>query len=61
LCSGPLDRAQMLEIGKPSEQLKAMKLLVTEMARGEDVSAFFPNVVKCVVSKSLELKKLVYM
>jgi hypothetical protein len=51
----------MLELGKESEKLKAMRVIVQEMAHGVDQSELFPSVVKCVVCKSLELKKLVYM
>ncbi len=35
-------------------------LLVQMLSGGEDVSFLFPDVVKNVVSKNLELKKLVY-
>jgi AP-3 complex subunit beta len=38
-----------------------MRLIIQEMAHGADQSEVFPNVVKCVVCKSVELKKLVYM
>ena len=66
----------MLEIGKESEKMKAMKGIIEEIAKGLDQSQYFPNVVKLVVSKSLEvcviiffshahdtpqLRKLVYM
>lgn len=38
-----------------------MRVIIQEMAHGVDQSELFPNVVKCVVCKSVELKKLVYM
>ena len=57
----PTDRKQILELGKESEKLKAMRIIISEMAHGVDQSELFPNVVKCVVCKSVELKKLVYM
>ena len=51
----------MLDIGKESEKLKVMRVVIQEMAHGADQSQLFPSVVKCVVCKSVELKKLVYM
>ena len=38
-----------------------MRVIIQEMAHGVDQSELFPNVVKCVVCKSVEVKKLVYM
>ena len=54
---GPTDVAQMLEIGKESEKMKAMKGIIEEIAKGLDQSQYFPNVVKLVVSKSLEVSQ----
>ncbi len=58
LSSAPGDKKQMLELGKESEKLKAMKLIIAEMARGTDQTEYFPSVVKCVVCKSLEVGAL---
>lgn len=57
----PTDRKQILELGKESEKLKVMRVIIQDLAHGVDQSELFPNVVKCVVCKSVELKKLVYM
>ena len=42
------------------DTLKGMKWLLAMMSKGRDVSDFFPNVVKNVVAKSVEVKKMVY-
>ena len=52
---GNNDPVQMLEIGKESDKLKVMGNIIAEMAQGTDQSEYFPNVVKLVVSKSLEV------
>eukprot|EP01117_Protostelium_nocturnum_P003674 TRINITY_DN14956_c0_g1_i1.p1 TRINITY_DN14956_c0_g1~~TRINITY_DN14956_c0_g1_i1.p1 ORF type:complete len:805 (+),score=327.31 TRINITY_DN14956_c0_g1_i1:240-2417(+) len=41
--------------------MDAMKRLIAMMSKGRDVSSVFPSVVKNVISKNVELKKLVYM
>jgi hypothetical protein len=56
----PKERKQILEIGEPKQKLKEMRKVIEEMARGEDRSDLFPTVVKNVVAKSVELRKLVY-
>merc|ERR1719460_341069 len=38
-----------------------MKWLLAMMSKGRDASEFFPDVVKIVVCKSVEVKKMVYM
>lgn len=50
-----------LDANKESEKVKGMKWLLAMMSKGRDVSEFFPNVVKNVVAKSVEVKKLVYI
>ncbi len=45
----------MLELGKEGEKIKAMREVIKDMASGRDVSALFPNVVKLVAAKSLEV------
>ena len=42
------------------DTLKGMKWLLAMMSKGRDVSDFFPHVVKNVVAKSVEVKKMVY-
>ncbi|XP_066919252.1 AP-3 complex subunit beta-1-like isoform X2 [Clytia hemisphaerica] len=51
----------MLDSSKDSQKLDAMKKIVGTMASGKDVSDMFPGVVKNVVSKNIEIKKLVYV
>jgi AP-3 complex subunit beta len=43
-----------------AEKLKGMKWLLAMLSKGRDVSEFFPDVVKNVVVKSIEVKKMVY-
>lgn len=40
--------------------MKGMKLLLAMLSKGKDVPEFFPDVVKNVVVKSIEVKKMVY-
>ncbi|KAF2076006.1 hypothetical protein CYY_002666 [Polysphondylium violaceum] len=44
-----------------AQKIEAMKKLIAMLSKGRDVSEAFPAVVKNVISKNLELKKLVYM
>jgi len=46
---------------KEAEKLKGMKWLLAMLSKGRDVSEFFPDVVKIVVVKSVEVKKMVYI
>ncbi|KAI5714193.1 hypothetical protein M8J76_012670 [Diaphorina citri] len=55
------DLKQMLDINKDSMKLEAMKRIIGMMAKGRDASDLFPAVVKNVVSKNIEVKKLVYV
>ncbi|EFA74723.1 beta adaptin [Heterostelium album PN500] len=43
------------------DKLECMKKLIAMISKGRDVSEVFPQVVKNVIAKNLELKKLVYM
>lgn len=38
-----------------------MKMLLAMMSKGRDVPEFFPDVVKNVVVKNIEVKKMVYI
>jgi len=51
----------MLDSSKDSLKLEAMKRIITMVARGRDAAELFPAVVKNVVSKNIEIKKLVYV
>lgn len=55
------DLRQMLDSSKESLKLEAMKRIISMVARGRDASDLFPAVVKNVVSKNIEIKKLVYV
>ena len=46
---------------KVEKQKEAMKQIIASMTTGKDLSVLFPNVVKCIRTKNLELKKLVYL
>lgn len=41
--------------------MKGMKLLLAMLSKGKDIPEFFPDVVKNVVVKSIEVKKMVYI
>ena len=51
---------QNLGSTKEADKLKGMKWLLASLSKGRDVSEFFPDVVKNVVVKSVEVKKMVY-
>jgi len=46
---------------KVDEQKEAVKQVIAMMTIGKDVSILFPHVTKCIMSSSIELKKLVYL
>lgn len=54
------DLKNMLESNKDQLRLEAMKRIIGLVAKGKDASELFPSVVKNVVSKNIEIKKLVY-
>ncbi len=51
----------MLDSNKDSQKLEAMKRIIGMIAKGKNASDLFPAVVKNVVSKNVEIKKLVYV
>lgn len=55
------DLKQMLDSNKDNLKLEAMKRIIAMVAKGRDASDLFPAVVKNVVSKNIEVKKLVYV
>ncbi|XP_033224866.1 AP-3 complex subunit beta-2 [Belonocnema kinseyi] len=55
------DLKQMLDSNKDGLKLEAMKRIIGMVAKGRDASDLFPSVVKNVVSKNIEVKKLVYV
>ena len=54
------DLRNMLDSNKDQLRLEAMKRIIGMVAKGKDASDLFPAVVKNVVSKNIEIKKLVY-
>ncbi|KAM3576770.1 hypothetical protein VYU27_001364 [Nannochloropsis oceanica] len=50
-----------LASNKEAEKSKGMKFLLANMSKGRDMSEFFPDVVKNVVARAVEVKKMVYM
>ncbi|KAG1662788.1 AP-3 complex subunit beta-1 [Nymphon striatum] len=55
------DLKNMLDSNKDGLKLEAMKRIIGMVAKGRDASDLFPAVVKNVVSKNIEVKKLVYV
>ncbi|RNA11859.1 AP-3 complex subunit beta-2 [Brachionus plicatilis] len=55
------DLRLMLDSNKDNLKLDAMKRIVGMIAKGKNASDLFPAVVKNVVSKNVEIKKLVYV
>ncbi|XP_015765741.1 PREDICTED: AP-3 complex subunit beta-1-like [Acropora digitifera] len=55
------DLKTMLDSSKDNLKLDAMKKMIGMMADGRDISDLFAAVVKNVVSKNVEVKKLVYL
>lgn len=58
--TSPLKVRQYLDSNKEADKLKGMKWLLAMLSKGRDVSEFFPDVVKNVIVKSIEVKKMVY-
>ena len=52
---------QYLDSNRDYDKAKGMKWLLAMMSKGRDASEFFSDVVKNVVAKSVEVKKMVYM
>ena len=56
-----LDNASINKQSGINERLRALKWLLAQTTSGKDVSQFFPDVVKNVIVKDVEVKKFVYM
>lgn len=50
-----------LQSEKKERKKEAIKKIIASMTVGKDVSSLFPDVVNCMQTDSLELKKLVYL
>ncbi len=44
-----------------TKRKEAVKRVIASMTIGKDVSSLFPDVLKCIVTQDLELKKLAYL
>ncbi|KAG1151139.1 hypothetical protein G6F37_002057 [Rhizopus arrhizus] len=52
---------RQLDSKNDREKLDGLKRLIAMISKGRDVSEFFPDVVKNVVSQNIEVRKLVYI
>ncbi|EJD49026.1 hypothetical protein AURDEDRAFT_85350 [Auricularia subglabra TFB-10046 SS5] len=52
---------KQLDSRADADKLDAMRRLIAAVSKGRNVSSFFPDVVKNVVSPNLEIRKLVYI
>ena len=50
-----------LNMPQKDKQKDAVKKVIAAMTVGKDVSVLFPDVVKCMQTPNIELKKLVYL
>ncbi|XP_028411704.1 AP-3 complex subunit beta-1-like isoform X2 [Dendronephthya gigantea] len=55
------DLNELLDSSKDRDKLEAMRRIIENVSSGKDVSNMFASVVKNVVSKNPEIKKLVYV
>ncbi|KIR55356.1 AP-3 complex subunit beta [Cryptococcus gattii Ru294] len=53
--------SKLLESRSERERLEGMKRIIAGMSKGRDMEPFFAQVVKNVVSQSIEIRKLVYI
>ena len=56
-----LDGASITSQAGINERARALKWLLAQTTSGKDVSQYFPDVVKNVIAKDVQVKKLVYM
>lgn len=52
---------EMLLSNKEEKRVEAVKQVIAEMTEGKDVSVLFTDVINCMQTDNLELKKLVYL
>lgn len=50
-----------MSVLQESDKLKGMKVLLAQLSKGKEIPEYFPDVVKNVVVKSVEVKKMIYM
>lgn len=56
-----LDAGSMNTVRGQAERIRGLKWLMAMISKGTDVSRFFPDVIRNIMTPNLELKKLVYM
>ena len=56
-----LDAGSMSTAKGQAERIRGLKWLMAMISKGTDVSRFFPDVIRNIMTPNLELKKLVYM
>jgi AP-3 complex subunit beta len=56
-----LDAGSMSTARGQAERIRGLKWLLAMISKGTDVSRFFPDVIRNIMTPNLELKKLVYM
>uniref|UniRef100_A0A8C7LGT8 AP complex subunit beta n=1 Tax=Oncorhynchus kisutch TaxID=8019 RepID=A0A8C7LGT8_ONCKI len=62
ICAGEIFELKAeLNSDKKEKKKEAVKKVIASMTVGKDVSALFPDVVNCMQTDNLELKKLVYL
>uniref|UniRef100_A0A7N6B3A4 AP complex subunit beta n=1 Tax=Anabas testudineus TaxID=64144 RepID=A0A7N6B3A4_ANATE len=62
MCAGEIFELKAeLNSDKKEKKKEAVKKVIASMTVGKDVSALFPDVVNCMQTDNLELKKLVYL
>uniref|UniRef100_A0A6Q2XEJ3 AP complex subunit beta n=1 Tax=Esox lucius TaxID=8010 RepID=A0A6Q2XEJ3_ESOLU len=62
VCAGEIFELKAeLNSDKKEKKKEAVKKVIASMTVGKDVSALFPDVVNCMQTDNLELKKLVYL
>uniref|UniRef100_A0A8C9XQ43 AP complex subunit beta n=1 Tax=Sander lucioperca TaxID=283035 RepID=A0A8C9XQ43_SANLU len=62
VCTGEIFELKAeLNSDKKEKKKEAVKKVIASMTVGKDVSALFPDVVNCMQTDNLELKKLVYL
>ncbi|KAJ8611669.1 hypothetical protein CTAYLR_007894 [Chrysophaeum taylorii] len=62
LCAGETQELRAeLQSGQREKKVDAVKKVIANMTVGKDVSALFTDVVNCIQTENIELKKLVYL
>lgn len=57
----PSEVRENLDSNKEAENIKGLKWLLAMISKGQEVAEYFPDVIKNVISKNVEIKKMVYI